>query len=225
VTAPRPQVAQSQVAQSQVERSQVARSLVAIDGTDGSGKSHFALALAGAIGAAGRPAVVLRVDDFRVTAPFEGASAEDEAALYYDRYYDFAALDGALSTFLQEGHGDGAGAATDGAIAIVEGVLVLRANLPLETPLIVLEVSPEVARARILSRDRAKGRTSEEIGHRIDRRYFPAQARYRADFDPLGRADVLLDNDDWARPRVLRRADGRLPPSALAGLDRLLPAG
>jgi uridine kinase len=197
-----------------VARPQVARSLVAIDGSDGSGKSHFALALAGAIGAAGRPALVLHVDDFRVTTPFEGASAEDEAALYYERYYDFGALAAALATF-REGP-------ADGAVAVLEGVLVLRAELPPETPLVVLEVSPAVARERILTRDRAKGRTPEEVARRIERRYWPAQLRYRAAFDPIARADLLVDNDDWTAPRVLRRAAGRLSPPVTAGLDRLL---
>jgi uridine kinase len=198
-----------------VARSPAARSLVAIDGTDGSGKSHFAVALAGAIGAAGRPTVVLHVDDFRVTTPFEGASVQDEAALYYDRYYDFGALSAALATFL-----DGP---ADGSLAVLEGVLVLRAALPPETPLVVLEVSPAVARERILARDRAKGRTPEEIARRIERRYWPAQLRYRAAFDPIARADLLVDNDDWTAPRVLRRTAGRFSPPVAAGLDRLLP--
>jgi len=193
------------------------RSLVAVDGTDGSGKSHFARALAGAIEAAGYPAPVLHVDDFRVTTPFEGASAELEAALYYDRYYDFAALSAALAAFL-----DGP---DDGAIAVLEGVLVLRADLPAETPLVVLEVSPAVARERILTRDRANGRAPEEIARRIARRYLPAQLRYRAAFDPIARADLLVDNDDWTAPRVLRRADGRFSSPVAAGLARLLPTG
>jgi uridine kinase len=196
-------------------RPPIARSLIAIDGTDGSGKSHFALALAAAIEAAGRAAPVLHVDDFRVPISFEGEAAEHEAALYYERYYDFAALSAALAAFL-----DGP---PDGAIGVLEGVLVLRADLPAATPLVVLEVSPSVARGRILARDRAKGRTPEEIARRIDRRYFPAQARYRAALDPIARADLLVDNDDWTAPRVLRRVDGRFPAPVVVGLARLLP--
>jgi len=194
-----------------------ARSVIAIDGLDGSGKSYFAVALAAAAEAAGQPAVILRVDDFRLPVGFEGEDVDGELSLYYDRYYDFAALDRTLTAFL-----DGV---ADGAIAIVEGVLVLRANLPPDAPLIVLEVSPEVARRRILSRDRTKGRTPEEIARRIERRYFPAQARYRAAFDPVARADILVDNDDWTRPRVVRRADGRFPPRIVPGLARLLSPG
>jgi uridine kinase len=199
----------------------IARSVIAIDGLDGSGKSQLAAGLTQALAAAGQTAVVLHVDDFRRPAAFEAESQADsdvrESTRYYDSYYDFAALDVTLRAFLDGGH--------DGAVAILEGVFVLRASLPAETPLIVLEVSPDEARRRILARDRAKGRTVDEIVRRIERRYFPAQAHYRALFDPLARADVLVDNSDWTRPRVLRRSDRRFPPRIVPQLDRLLPVG
>jgi hypothetical protein len=76
-----------------------------------------------------------------------------------------------------------------------------------------------------VARDQAKGRTPEEIAGRMDRRYFPAQVRYRAAFDPLGRADLVIDNEDWGRPRVVRRNDARFPREVVAVLDRLLPPG
>ena len=87
----------------------------------------------------------------------------------------------------------------------------LRAARAAGSPLIVLEVSADEARRRIVARDQAKGRTPEEIAGRIDRRYFPAQARYRAAFDPLGRADLVIDNEDWDAPA--RRAPQRRPVS------------
>ncbi len=207
----------------------IARSVIAIDGLDGSGKSQLAAGLTQALAAAGQTAVVLHVDDFRRPVAFEAEtqaesqaesqadSAVRESTRYYDSYYDFAALDVTLRAFL-----DGA---RDGAVAILEGVFVLRASLPAETPLIVLEVSPDEAQRRILARDRAKGRTVDEIVRRIERRYFPAQAHYRALFDPLARADVLVDNTDWTRPRVLRRSDRRFPPRIVPQLDRFLPVG
>jgi uridine kinase len=204
-------------------RPAISRSVIAIDGIDGSGKSRFAAALAATIEGAGSPVTALHVDDFRRPVAFAraqadaGAYADREARLYYDHYYDFAALDVALAELA---HGD-----DDGTIVLLEGVFVLRASLPPGTPLFVLEVSPQVARWRILSRDLAKGRTAEEITRRIERRYFPAQARYRASFDPIARADVWVDNDDWSRPRVLRRVDGRFPPRVVPALDRLLQAG
>jgi uridine kinase len=191
--------------------------LIAVDGLDGSGKSRFAAALAAALSAAGYPASLVHVDDFRRPLDFSGLAPEAEAALYYERYFDFAALDAALAPAL---HG-----AAGGALTVLEGVMPLRATLPAGSPLIVLEVSVPEARRRILARDQAKGRTPEEIAGRIDRRYFPAQARYRAAFDPLGRADLVIDNEDWTRPRVARRNDSRLSPGVAAVLDRLLPPG
>lgn len=193
------------------------RSAIAVDGLDGSGKSRFATALADALTRAGRPATLLHVDDFRRAIDFSGLTPAEEASLYYDRYFDFMDAGATLATALA--------GPPDGAIAILEGVMVLRAELPAATPLVVLEVSPEEARRRIVARDQPKGRTPADIAGRIDRRYFPAQARYRAAFDPLERADLVVDNEDWARPRVLRRSDARLAPGVAAVLDRLLAPG
>ena len=192
------------------------RLLIAVDGLDGSGKSRFAVSLAAALSADGRSASLLHVDDFRRPTDFSGLTPEAEAALYYERYFDFAGVGEALSVW--------AGGGPDGAVMILEGVMLLRAALPAGTPLVVLEVSAAEARRRILARDQAKGRTLEEIAGRIDRRYFPAQARYRAAHDPLARADFVVDNEDWAHPRVVHRRDLRFAPEIAAALDRLLRA-
>jgi uridine kinase len=193
------------------------RLVIAVDGLDGSGKSRFAASLAAALAADRRPASLLHVDDFRRPTDFSELAPEAESALYYERYFDFVAVGDALSAWAR--------GAPDGAVTILEGVMLLRAALPVGTPLIVLEVSAAEARRRILARDQAKGRTPEEIAGRIDRRYFPAQARYRAACDPQGLADLLVDNEDWAHPRVLRRSDVRFAPGIAAALDRLLAPG
>jgi uridine kinase len=193
------------------------RSAIAVDGLDGSGKSRFASALADALAAADRLAALLHVDDFRRPLDFAGLAPAEEEALYYDRYFDFPGVAAALTAKL-------AGPA-DGAVVLLEGVMVLRAGLPAGTPLVVLEVSPEEARRRIVARDQAKGRTPAEIAGRIDRRYFPAHARYRTEFDPRQRADLLVDNEDWTRPRAIRRSDARLPSGLADVLDWLLGPG
>ena len=74
------------------------RRIVAVDGLDGSGKSQFAAALAAACAAGGVAATVLHVDDFRRELDFAGLDADAEAALYYERYFDLAALDGKLAS-------------------------------------------------------------------------------------------------------------------------------
>ncbi len=179
------------------------RRIVAVDGLDGSGKSQFAAALAAACAAGGVAATVLHVDDFRREIDFAGLDADAEAALYYERYFDLGALDGKLASFA-------AGAADDAELAIVEGVFTLRVpTVAAAAALVALTVSPDEARRRILARDRQKGRTDDDINHRIAHRYFPAQDRYRAAFDVLGRATAVVDNEDWRRPR-------RRPPHARA---------
>lgn len=198
-------------------RSAIARSAIAIDGLDGSGKSQFAATLAAGLRAVGHPAVVLHVDDFRRPLDFSALEPAEESSLYYDHYFDFREANAALAAAL-------AGPA-DGTITILEGVMVLRAEVPAGTPLIVLEVSTEEARRRILARNLAKGRTPEDIAGRIDRRYFPAQVRYRGAFDPLARADLVIGNEDWAQPRIVRRRDGRFPLEITSVLDRLFSGG
>jgi uridine kinase len=215
------------------------RELIAIDGLDGSGKSQFARALAAACEAEGAgPVVVFHVDDFRRPLP-TGASPVDEAMLYYDRSYDFALLDACLRAFLRgapgitiprfdpvrEGlEGEHPLRFDDARLALVEGVFVMRAAEAAAAPLIALEITEAEARRRILVRDLARGRSLDVVEHRIDHRYFPAQRRYREAFDPLRRADVVIDNQHWDHPRLLRCAKGRLPGVAERALFRVVPS-
>jgi uridine kinase len=191
------------------------RSAIAVDGLDGSGKSLFAANLAAGLRAGGRPAVVIRVDDFRRALDFAALEPVEESSLYYDQYFDFLAANATLTVELA--------GPEDGTVIIVEGVMVLRADLPVGTPLILLDVGLDEARRRIVARDQAKGRTPAEIARRIDRRYFPAHLRYCAAFDPHRRADLIVDNEDWANPSALWRRDDRFLPEITSLLDRLLP--
>ena len=213
------------------------RELVFIDGLDGSGKSEVARALAAACEAAGAgPVPLIRVDDFR--RPLALAPGEDEAIAYYDRYYDFGRLDAYLLAFEAGAAGatgprwDPARETVDGEwtlefgeaeLALVEGIFVLRAKAAARAPLVLLEVSEAEARRRIVARDTARGRPLEVVEHRIDHRYFPAQRRYRAAFDPLLRADVVIDNENWSSPKVVRHKPDALPPVVEASLQRVFP--
>jgi uridine kinase len=202
----------------------VDRRIVAVDGLDGSGKSQFAAVLAAACAADGIPALLLHVDDFKRDLDFAGLDADAEAALYYERYYDLAALDARLASF-EAGEVRNVGnvrSTGDATLAIVEGVFTLRVpTVAANAALALLTVSDEEARRRILARDRAKGRTDDEINRRIARRYFIAQERYRAEHDPEARAAAVVDNEDWRRPRLVRCTPGRFPAVVEQALERL----
>lgn len=215
------------------------RALVSVDGLDGSGKSRFARALAAACEAElGAPVFVFRVDDFR--RPLGAVPAgSDEAAVYYERYYDFALLDDCLRRFLAGAPGasiprfDNGREVVDGEqrlefgaarLALLEGVFPLRARAAEDGALVLLEVSEEEARRRILDRDMARGRSRDVVEHRMNNRYFPAQRAYRAAFDPVRRADVIVDNQHWERPRLLRRETSRLPRPVENALRALVPS-
>jgi uridine kinase len=215
------------------------RSVVAIDGLDGSGKSRFARALASACEAEGEASVfVFRIDDFR--RPLGAlAPGTDEAAAYYERYYDFPLLDDCLGRFLAGAAGaviprfDPARERVEGEqwldfgaarIALVEGVFPMRARTAAAGTLVLLEVTEDEARRRILARDIERGRPRDVVEHRMLRRYFPAQRAYRAAFDPVRRADVVIDNERWDRPRLVRRLSDRLPRVVEKALFRVVPA-
>jgi uridine kinase len=220
-------------------RALVPRAIVSIDGLDGSGKSQFARALAAACEEeGGEPVFVFRVDDFRrPLGPL--APGADEAAVYYERYYDFALLDDCLRAFLAGAPAasiprfDTAREVLEGEqpldfgaarLALVEGVFPLRAASTAAGALVLLEVSDEEARRRILARDMARGRSRELVEHRMNTRYFPAQRAYRAAYAPARRADVIVDNERWDHPRLLRRETNRLPQVVEKALARLLPS-
>jgi uridine kinase len=196
------------------------RGLVTIDGIDGSGKSVLARRLHQALG---ESAALLAVDDFRRPVAWQ-ASPRSELDLYYDERYDLVSLEGCILKFLQGAEGctfpdfDGTREALAGTRSLdftgkrwllVEGVFVARLPSADGALSIYVDIDEEEARRRVMDRDLGKGRTAEEVGRRIDRRYFPAHHRYRQERSPRDRAAVLIDNTDPLRPKLLRT-----PPSS-----------
>ncbi|SHN72999.1 uridine kinase [Geodermatophilus obscurus] len=92
---------------------------------------------------------------------------------------------------------------------VVDRVFVLRPELrPFRQLSVYLRVPEEVTLARALVRDLARYGSAAEVEHRYRARYLPGQALYRAEADPVRAADVLVDNRDPARPRMLRWGRG-----------------
>jgi uridine kinase len=211
------------------------RAIVTVDGIDGSGKSTFARRLVEVLGPAG---VLLAVDDFRRPVDWN-TPGKTELDLYYHRRYDLIALDNCLRAFRDgqpscrfrgfDGAREALGAEQEiqfGAalVAVVEGVFVARLRSSVDALPIYVDIPRDEAVRRIRQRDQAKGRTLQEVQHRIDQRYFPAHDRYLQEQQPRDRAAVLFDNRDPAAPRVMH---ARLPMGpgwapVRAALEKLL---
>lgn len=213
------------------------KTILTIDGIDGSGKSVFCRQLFEALHLGGIEAVSIRVDDFRHGAEWSCADAIEHDA-YYERYFDLAACERVLSTFLL-----GASAAEvpvydiaaerrtgsrrtvfEGAsVLVLEGVFPLRMASAAAGTLIYLDTTEPEARRRILKRDLAKGRSEAEITRRMDQRYFPSQARYRSEYGPRDRAQIVIDNERLAERRGIKRDLGGLPARVREVLAQFLP--
>jgi uridine kinase len=211
------------------------RHVLGIDGIDGSGKSTFARRLVAEVQRLGGSPTVIHVDDFR--RPVDWSRTDrPEPDLYYDEYYDFPLLDRCLQGFLGGAtealvpRFDAAAARVDGTarldlrgdLAVVEGVFPLRCAAVRDGALIYLRTTTELARRRILERDQRRGRTREDVEHRIDCRYFPGQRRYHGQYDPERTARVVIDNEDPEARRFIKRDEAGLPPHVAAALVAML---
>ncbi|UOY02771.1 hypothetical protein [Blastococcus sp. PRF04-17] len=91
------------------------------------------------------------------------------------------------------------------AIVVADGVFLHRPELcDLWTVSVYLRVSEQESLRRALIRDAPRFGTPAEVARRYRSRYLPGQALYRAVADPEGTADVVVDNENPAAPRVLR---------------------
>jgi uridine kinase len=213
------------------------KQIITIDGIDGAGKSTFARSLLAALERAGRRGVVVSIDEFRRPVDWKHTSVEVDA--YYDNYYDLPLCEATLAAFVAGAPSitipafDSKTERLDGSrklalegtsFAIVEGVFPLRVPSAAAGIVVFLDVDERVARQRILERDQRRGRTREDIEHRIDHRYFPAQKRYWSQVNPRERADILIDNELPQAPRVLRCDVSRVAEPLRSILEQLLPA-
>lgn len=212
------------------------RPVITVGGIDGCGKTTFAGDLEAACRAHGVAVLLLHVDDFRRKVDWERID-RDEATIYLEDYFDFAAIESCLAAFrngeprtrrplFDERHDADAGyldVPLDGIDAIVvEGVFARRIPSCATAFQVHLATTFEEARRRIIARRSPPWRTVEEFDYRITCRYFPAQRRYFAEATPDRHAHVLIDNENTQRPHVLRAELDALPPRLRGPLACLL---
>jgi uridine kinase len=195
---------------------------VAVDGFTAAGKTSFGHELAAAIRELGRPTLRASLDDFKHPwrqareLGYDRVSGEG----YYRNAYDFAA---ARELLLRPAGPQGSGQvalcahdpltgedhrattveAPPDAVLIVDSVFAFRPEYnDLWDFRIWLDVDPEVSLARGIARD--TGREGVDGATRLHRdRYHAAELIYIAEVEPTSLADVVIDNRDFASPRVL----------------------
>ncbi len=191
---------------------------VAVDGVDGSGKTVFAGELVAALAVRGLPAIRASIDGFHHARAVRYRQGRDSPTGYYEDSYDYVALRRALLDPLRDGGDRWVRTAirdvtTDhpveaapvpvpgGAVLVVDGIFLQRPELAGEWDLTIwLDVPFAVTYARMSLRDGCPA----DPDHERNRRYRQGQERYLAACRPAAGADLVVDNTDAHRPRLLR---------------------
>lgn len=196
---------------------------VAIDGRTAAGKTSLGHELASALRGTGRPTLRASLDDFK--HPWREARElgydRVSGVGYYRNAYDFrSARDLLLGPAGPTGSGEVVLCAHDpltgedhrhevisaphDAVLIVDSVFAFRPQYnEFWDYRIWLDVDAAQSLARGIARD--AGMEGLEEATRLHRdRYHAAEMIYLAEVDPQSLADVVIDNRDFASPRVLR---------------------
>lgn len=200
---------------------------VAIDGFTAAGKTSFGHELACALRRLGRPTLRACLDDFK--HPWREAREQGYDRVsgegYYRNAYDFrsarqlllgpASSGGsgevvlcAYDPLTGEDHRDKVVSAAADAVLIVDSVFAFRPEYNAFWDYrIWLDVDAQLSLRRGISRDMDMEGLEEATRLHQDR-YHAAETIYMAEVNPRSLADVIIDNSDFANPRLLGRQRG-----------------
>jgi uridine kinase len=193
---------------------------VGIDGLTAAGKTSFGDELAERICRMGRSVLRASLDDFKRPWRDRHRYDRESGEGFYRNAFDYqavrrlllepAGVDGSgdcvlcgIDPLTQQDHSTVVTAAAADAVLIVDGVFAFRPEINGYWDFrIWLDVDPELAVRRGVERDRTWAGRDAEAVHRD--RYQAAERRYLADVDPIGQADIAVDNNRFKAPRILR---------------------
>ena len=199
---------------------------VAIDGVDAAGKTTLADDLARVIEQRGRVVVRASVDGFHNPAAIRWRRGALSPEGYFQDSFNYDALVASLLDPLGPGGSRDIRRAVfdfridapidvptehvqDDAILIFDGVFLLRRELRGHFDFsIFVDADFAVTVARAETRDLALFGSVDDVRRRYAERYVPGQRLYLESADPKGRASMVIDNNDPARP-VVRNGDDR----------------
>ena len=192
--------------------------LVGIDGVDGSGKTTFANELASLLDERGERCIRISLDDFHAQRADRYRRGRDSPEGFWLDSYDYVAFRERVLVPLGAG-GDGRyrGASHDlerdllidppvidagkPTVVVVDGLFLQRRELRWAWDAVAfLDVDFAVSVGRMSERDGS----DPDPAAASNRRYVEGQRIYFRECDPRGKAEILIDHNNIARPRVLR---------------------
>jgi uridine kinase len=197
---------------------------VGVDGRTAAGKTSMAHELAERVADAGRPVLRASLDDFK--RPWKEAHRYDRTSGegYYRNAFDFGAarrllLDPAapegdgrvalcsIDPITQVDHSSEVVELPADGVLVVDGVFAFRPELDDRWDLrIWVHIDAELSVQRGIARDTDMEGSAAQAEALHRHRYLAAETVYLAEVDPLALAQVVVDNTDFAHPRMLRGA-------------------
>lgn len=197
--------------------------LVAINGKDGSGKTMMADSLAEHLASrTDREIIRISIDDFMNKREVRYTPTESAGRSCYEYTFNF---EGFVQNVLHPLQADSSWGyrtrifdhATDlddfspvkkaarSAIVIIDGVFLYKEELlPYWDIKILLETDDEVVIERGARRDAARLGSYEVAKQKYIERYIASQTIYYQEEAPEERADIIVDNNDFRTPRILK---------------------
>ena len=194
---------------------------VAIDGVDGTGKTTLADELAEPVARRGRPVVRVSIDDFHNPRSVRYRQGRQSPRGNYEDSFDLPRVisrvlaplgpdgDRAVRRKAFDYRTDAAVEApletvADDAVLLLDGIFLQRPELRGHFDLtIFLDASFQETVARQVERDGG----APDVEAASNQRYVGGQRMYLEACDPRARADVVVDNEDWRAPRIVRGCD------------------
>ena len=193
---------------------------VAIDGFTASGKTTLAEKLGGRLERRGKDVVRASLDDFKRPWAERHLYDRESGDGYYRNAYDYDLVRRVLLDPLgpsgdrhyQSGHidpatqrliDDATGIAADDAILIVDAVFLFRPEInDCWDFRIFVDIGLDLVLERGLQRDHQQETTFAELERVYQDRYIESERIYCAEVDPMGLADIVIDNRDFSDPKL-----------------------
>jgi uridine kinase len=196
---------------------------VGIDGIDAAGKTFLTNALAAELTENGAAVMRASIDGFHNPRQIRYQRGSTSPEGYYYDSFNYELLKASLLEPLEptgsrlcrlkafdfktdsEIHADEF-QATDESILVFEGAFLFRPELRRYWDLkIFIEIDFETSLKRALERDLYLFGEQQEIIKRYQERYIPGQKIYLESEKPQFLADLVIDNNDFTRPRIIFR--------------------